>query len=72
MCTSKKRQCNDEKVIQVVCPYVGLYMGAEWQHSNVSLSLPSEDGDVDGELNYLECEESSGYLIFNREVGRDV
>jgi len=30
----------------------------------------SEDGDVDGELNYLECEQSSGYLIFNKEVGK--
>ena len=31
-------------------------------------SFLSEDAE-DGEVCYLECEEASGYLIFNREVG---
>lgn len=30
----------------------------------------SEDAEEGGEVNYLECEEASGYLTFNREVQR--
>ncbi len=30
--------------------------------------ITSEDAEAEGEIFYLECEETSGYLIFNKEV----
>jgi len=56
----------------------GVVVGGDKEKHDTSLSsnlsassedVYNEDGDVDGELNYLECEQSSGYLIFNKEEG---